>query len=294
LQSLCPATDDPDILNLLDLVAATAGAPWAELKIRLETGSQQRYSRGTIAGEGSSLQLSTDSFEATLRIGVETRALPDLAPFVTFSLDKILKCRRYHEQLALLRGALDTTTIAVLLFDTSGGIVYANSPADQLLSRQTEDGLSIEGSGQQRQPLVTFLLSTVEKMTAAQKKTQPPWTETLTLSDGSVLACEIMHVDTGGRVPSPGILAFLQPVPALSKLCLESFCARHNLSPREEDVVRLLFEGLTTSAMADRLNISLHTVRDHLKRLYRKTGARSRSELLSRVSSPGAPAIPES
>jgi DNA-binding CsgD family transcriptional regulator len=79
-------------------------------------------------------------------------------------------------------------------------------------------------------------------------------------------------------------------VPALSKLCLESFCARHNLSPREEDVVRLLLEGLNTPAMADRLNISLHTVRDHLKRLYRKTGVRSRSELLSLVSSAGVQA----
>ena len=80
----------------------------------------------------------------------------------------------------------------------------------------------------------------------------------------------------------------LQPVPALSKLCLESFCTRHRLTPREEDVVQLLLEGLTTSDMADRLGISLHTVRDHLKRLYRKTGVRSRSELLSLVSTAGA------
>ena len=36
--------------------------------------------------------------------------------------------------------------------------------------------------------------------------------------------------------------------------------------------------------MADRLAISEHTVRDHLKRLYRKTGTRSRSELLSILS----------
>jgi DNA-binding CsgD family transcriptional regulator len=56
------------------------------------------------------------------------------------------------------------------------------------------------------------------------------------------------------------------------------------VSPREQEVIGLLLEGRGTSEMANRLSISEHTVRDHLKRLYRKTGTRSRSELLSLVS----------
>jgi DNA-binding CsgD family transcriptional regulator len=36
--------------------------------------------------------------------------------------------------------------------------------------------------------------------------------------------------------------------------------------------------------MADRLGISPHTIRDHLKHLYRKTGTGSRSELLGMIS----------
>jgi len=283
MQPRCPDPDDPDIHDLLDLVTTNTGASWAELEIRLDTGVCQSYRKGKATGDGSSMDLRNNGFEATLSIGTEQPWQSSLARFVAFCLEKIMLCRRYHDQVTLLRGALDTTAIAVLLFDRAGGIVYANPPADQLLSRQTEMGLSVEGAGSQHQPLVTFLLSTADKITAA-KQGQSPWSETLTLSDGSVLACEIMRVETGGRSPSPAVLAFLQPVPALSKLCLESFCARHNLSPREEDVVRLLFEGLPTSDMADRLAISQHTVRDHLKRLYKKTGARSRSELLSRIS----------
>ena len=286
LKPRCPAHNDPGVHDLLEMVATAVGASWVELELYLVSGAHQRYLFGEAADPGSAVGIQGDGFEAQLKIDTGSPWNPDLSGFVAFSLGRILLCRRYKDQVALFRGALDTTSIAVLLFDEAGGIVYANAPADQLLSRQTEDGLSVETPGERRQPLVTYILSTVDRITTTQPSPQP-WSETLTLSDGSVLACEIMHVDAGGRSSSPGVLAFLQPVPALSKLCLESFCARHNLSPREEDVVRLLFEGLTTSDMADQLAISFHTVRDHLKRLYKKTGARSRSELLSRISTAG-------
>jgi DNA-binding CsgD family transcriptional regulator len=207
---------------------------------------------------------------------------------LSFSLEKILMCRRYHQQVALLRGALDTTTSAVLLFDRRGSIVYANPRADRLLSRQTQDGLVVEAGDRTGTPLVTFLCSKVDQVVTSRPDDHP-WTGTVALSDGSLLACEILRVEVASPIATTGVLALLQPVPALSKLCLESFCGRHRLSPREQDVVTLLLEGLPTVDMADRLGISAHTVRDHLKRLYRKTGARSRSELLSLVSTAGAP-----
>jgi DNA-binding CsgD family transcriptional regulator len=43
-------------------------------------------------------------------------------------------------------------------------------------------------------------------------------------------------------------------------------------------------QGATTVAMAERLGISPHTVRDHLKNLYRKTATSSRGELLGLLS----------
>ena len=114
--------------------------------------------------------------------------------------------------------------------------------------------------------------------------TQLPWTSTLVLADASVLACEIMRVDVGDGQDNVGVLVFLQSLPALPRLFLEAFCARHRISPREQEVIGLLLEGLGTTDMAHRLGISEHTVRDHLKRLYRKTGTRSRGELMSILS----------
>jgi len=288
LRPHCPDQDDPDMIALLDYASASTDASWVSLDLRIEPSACQSYRRGKIDGEGHAINLSADGFEATLRVGSSTVPDDQLARMLTFSLDKILMCQRYHQQVTLLRGALDTTTSAVLLFDRRGSIVYANPRADRLLSRQTQDGLVVEVGERTGMPLVTFLCSKADQVAALHSDVHP-WTGTLALSDGSLLACEILRVEVGSPIATTGVLALLQPVPALSKLCLESFCVRHRLSPREQDVVTLLLEGLTTVDMADRLGISAHTVRDHLKRLYRKTGARSRSELLSLVSTAGAP-----
>ena len=72
-------------------------------------------------------------------------------------------------------------------------------------------------------------------------------------------------------------------VDPVQDLLLYNFSHDFHLSPREKDVVRLVVEGLTSGEMADRLGISPHTVRDHIKHIYKKTGTGSRSELLGLV-----------
>lgn len=50
------------------------------------------------------------------------------------------------------------------------------------------------------------------------------------------------------------------------------------LTPREWEVVDLLFEGRTTDEIADTLVLSTETVRSHIKNVMRKLGARSRRD----------------
>jgi DNA-binding CsgD family transcriptional regulator len=61
-------------------------------------------------------------------------------------------------------------------------------------------------------------------------------------------------------------------------------CRAYALSRRERDVVAALLTGLDTRGVSARLCISRHTVQDHLKSVFRKTGAHSRRELLARFS----------
>jgi DNA-binding NarL/FixJ family response regulator len=51
-----------------------------------------------------------------------------------------------------------------------------------------------------------------------------------------------------------------------------------DLSPREIDVFALLAQGLTNREIATRLFISEVTVKVHVRRIFQKTGARSRAE----------------
>jgi DNA-binding CsgD family transcriptional regulator/PAS domain-containing protein len=286
LRQRCPPTDDPEVRRLLKLTAGISGASWIELELHDRNGTMARYHLGE-ASEGQSaaaLPLSLPHWTGVLRLGGVDGIDGSLPDLVSFSLERILRGKRSEAQVSVLRAALDTTTSAVLLFDRHGDIVYANPPADLLLSRQTEDGLEVESSGQHSQPMFMRVWSMVEKVLDG-RLTELPLTSPLVLSDGSVLGCEIIRVGGEAGVHGVVVLALLQPLPGgLPNLFLEAFCARHRLSPREQEVIHLLLEGLGTSQMADRLSISEHTIRDHLKRLYRKTGTRSRSELLSVLS----------
>ena len=60
------------------------------------------------------------------------------------------------------------------------------------------------------------------------------------------------------------------------------------LSSREIVVLQLAADGLTQREIADQLFISYNTVKTHLKATYRKLGATSRDDALSRYARPGA------
>jgi PAS domain S-box-containing protein len=55
------------------------------------------------------------------------------------------------------------------------------------------------------------------------------------------------------------------------------------VSRREHDVLELLLIGDRVSAIAEQLFISEHTVRNHLKSMFRKTGTSSQAELITFV-----------
>ncbi len=59
----------------------------------------------------------------------------------------------------------------------------------------------------------------------------------------------------------------------------DEFASRFQISPREREVVQLLNEGLGNREIAQRLFVSVATVKTHVHNVYEKTGAKSRYEL---------------
>lgn len=83
----------------------------------------------------------------------------------------------------------------------------------------------------------------------------------------------IRRIATGEVVVSPRFL------PALTRRATERDST--SLSPRELEVLRLLAEGWSTSEIADKLILSIHTVRNHIARLMTKLDVRSRLEAVN-------------
>jgi DNA-binding CsgD family transcriptional regulator len=83
------------------------------------------------------------------------------------------------------------------------------------------------------------------------------------------------------------LAVILEPVEPRAMVPL--ILSAHGLTAREADVARLVLRGHGTNAIADTLHISRHTVQDHLKSVFDKTGVRSRRDLVGHLLSPPAP-----
>ena len=81
----------------------------------------------------------------------------------------------------------------------------------------------------------------------------------------------------------PRWLVFVFDLAAAALPSAPTLCKVLRISDREAEVALLLANGLDLREVAERLGISLHTVRDHVKSIFSKTGARSQVDLVRRI-----------
>ncbi|MEO7069353.1 MAG: helix-turn-helix transcriptional regulator [Nostocoides sp.] len=91
-----------------------------------------------------------------------------------------------------------------------------------------------------------------------------------------LLTLRASRVEPGGQ-----IAVAIAPTTLADRLDL--FVRAHGLTAREADVVASLATGADTAEVARLLFLSPHTVQDHLKAVFARTGTRSRRELLARA-----------
>jgi two-component system nitrate/nitrite response regulator NarL len=92
------------------------------------------------------------------------------------------------------------------------------------------------------------------------------------------------QIDAAIRAVSAGLIVRAPDAMDLGFGAMRETDSRALLTPREIDVLAALAEGMTNKAIARRLTISLHTVKFHVESLFRKLGARTRTEAVAKAS----------
>lgn len=90
------------------------------------------------------------------------------------------------------------------------------------------------------------------------------------------VAHAVRAAHSGEALISPSMLARLLP-----RLRRKERGVGVDLTPREMEILRYLAEGMSNAAIAERLVLSLHTVRNHVQNVIGKLGAHSKLEAVA-------------
>jgi DNA-binding CsgD family transcriptional regulator len=88
----------------------------------------------------------------------------------------------------------------------------------------------------------------------------------------------------------PGYIRYKADLSGMMKnqegtVSFDLLCKTFDISPREKDIILEVCNGLSNQQIADKLFISLQTVKDHTSRIYFKTNCSSRAQLITMIGS---------
>ena len=186
---------------------------------------------------------------------------------------------------ALRRGQARTFDDATPLPARSGPVVLVLSPELQVKAQtpETEEYLRslVPPDGDQR-PVPAGAYNVAAQLLAVEAgiDNHSP-TSRVHLGGGVWLTLRAARVDTQGPSTDPDIAVTIEPTSPSERRSV--FARSHALSPRETELLDRLAQGADTRAIAQGLFMSEHTVQDHLKSIFAKTGAHNRRTLLARL-----------
>lgn len=194
-----------------------------------------------------------------------------------------------------LPGLLDQLDVPMAAIDTAGRVIWANQACVNVFGVPLDEIVGAALPFRHWPPDdVPRLLDLWRRLSSGElfASGQGQLDYLVVTPRGDRVPCELRHVplaDVGGRVQAH--LCMLRPagVGASAFDVYRTTQTRHamlaSLSPREREVVMLLIDGFRVPAIARRLFVSPHTVRNHLKGAYRRLHVTSQSELIERVRS---------
>lgn len=135
-------------------------------------------------------------------------------------------------------------------------------------------------TAQDQPPIPAIAYNTAAQLLAneADVDDHPP-SARVHLAGGQWLTLRAARIGDNGPTRDRDIAVTIEETAPADRLPV--FSAAFGLSPRETELLQHLATGQDTRQIATALFVSEHTVHDHLKSMFTKTGARTRPALLS-------------
>jgi DNA-binding CsgD family transcriptional regulator/PAS domain-containing protein len=196
---------------------------------------------------------------------------------------------------ARLAHTVDHLSTGILLTEDSGRIAYMNSSAESIL----KDGSALKATDGRlvaARPGARDALSLALERSVAGKA--PPATGQYAIplpdGEGAGLIANVLPLEwRDGRNPLaalPGAAAVIIQNPAEGATPpIDAFGLLYGLTAAERHVLEHIAESQSPQETADRLGVSLATVKTHLQKLFAKTNTRRQADLISLVARSTAP-----
>ena len=167
----------------------------------------------------------------------------------------------------------------------SGPVVLFLSPELQVLGQTPETDAYLRAllpPDADRRPIPAGAYNVAAQLLALEAGVDDhPAVSRVHMGGGVWLTFRAGRVDAAEPVAERNIAVTIEVTSPTDRRSLYS--RSHGLSAREAELVDLLVEGADTRAIAEALFVSEHTVQDHLKSIFAKTGTRNRRTLLTRL-----------
>lgn len=211
--------------------------------------------------------------------------LKGLIPHVQRALSIRDRLEAHEAQARSLSSAVERSHVGVIVLDQRGRILEATGLAEQLMKSEPGIRRASDDTLWLREPAGSQLKEWVLTGRPPNSNTSGYLSvqRTLGLANVSLVISPMPPVPTLWIGADPRWLIFVfdpeHRVPPASAL-VSSYLG---ISAREAEIAVLLSMGHPLSIIAERLGISMHTTRAHLRNIFEKTGAHSQSDLVRRV-----------
>lgn len=186
-----------------------------------------------------------------------------ISEHLSLAMERARRIQQLGERAAVLEGALERSPQGVIVTDLEGRTLYGNRQAAEMLSEERLRGSRL-----------------AERVDAAIREFIASERHAATVNVQDTLTRRRVAVKSHRDVRRDAVVSLVYELADAEETTLPVWGV---LSPREQEIATLVSQGMTTREIASRAFISENTVKQHLKRIFAKTGVHSRAELVQTI-----------